>query len=172
MAKNPTIVKEITSLLTYLKDANQLEINTWITIKNITYLFTHAGINKKWADRHPELCDVNFPGILYQKFNNSPIAIDTLSDKYIDWASIGEVGSIRGGWVPTGGPLWCDIKEFIFQHKFSPYYQIFGHSQLENYITKDILKKRNPNIDCEDFACLDCRKAFVIDETGIHEWSN
>lgn len=86
--------------------------------------------------------------------------------------SIGEVGSIRGGWVPTGGPLWCDIREFTSQPKFSPYYQIFGHSQLKDYITKDILKKDNPSINCEDFACLDCRKAFIIDETGIHEWSN
>ena len=43
-------------------------------------------------------------------------------------------------------------------------------TQLNNYITKDILKKENQNIDCEDFACLDCRKAFIIDENGIQEW--
>lgn len=170
VAKNPTIIKEITSLLTNLRNKNQLKINTWITIKNTTYLFTHAGINKEWVDRHPELCDVNYSGILYQKFNGSPIAIDVLPDEYIDWMSIGEVGRYRGGWNRTGGPLWCDIKEFISQPKFSPYYQIFGHTQLENYITKDILKKENQNIDCEDFACLDCKKAFIIDENGIQEW--
>ncbi len=171
IAKNPTIVKEITSLLTYLKDVNQLEINTWITIKNTTYLFTHAGINKDWVDRNPESCDVDFPGILCRNFNNTPIAIDITPDEYIDWKSIGKVGITRGG-IYTGGPLWCDIREFISQPKFSPYYQIFGHTQLKDYITKDTLKKDNPNIDCEDFACLDCRKAFVIDETGIHEWKS
>ena len=172
IAKNPTINKEITSLLTNLRDKNQLKINTWITIKSTTYLFTHAGINKDWTDRHPELCNVNYPGILYQKFNGSPTAIDVLPDEYIDWMSIGEVGRYRGGWNRTGGPLWCDIKEFISQPKFSYYYQIFGHSQLENYITKDMLKKENPEIDCDNFACLDCRKAFIIDENGIQEWHN
>ena len=172
IAKNPTINKEITSLLTNLRDKNQLKINTWITIKNTTYLFTHAGINKDWADRHPELCDVNYSGMLYQKFNNSPIAIDLIPNVYINWESIGEIGTYRGGWNNTGGPLWCDIREFITQSKFSPYYQIFGHTQLNNYITKDILKKENPEIDCDDFACLDCRKAFIIDESGIQEWHN
>lgn len=74
--------------------------------------------------------------------------------------------------IVLGGPLWCDIKEFISQPKFSPYYQIFGHTQLKNYITKDMLKKENPEIDCDNFACLDCRKAFIIDENGIQEWKN
>ena len=170
IAKNPTINKEITSLLIDLRYKNQLKINTWITIKNTTYLFTHAGINKDWANRHPELCNINYSGMLYQKFNNSPTAIDLIPNVYINWKSIGEIGTYRGGWNNTGGPLWCDIREFITQPKFSPYYQIFGHTQLNNYITKDILKKENQNIDCEDFACLDCKKAFIIDENGIQEW--
>lgn len=170
IAKNPTINKEITSLLINLRYKDQLKINTWITIKNTTYLFTHAGINKDWADRHPELCNVNYSGMLYQKFNNSPTAIDLIPNVYINWESIGEIGTYRGGWNNTGGPLWCDIREFITQPKFSPYYQIFGHTQLNNYITKDILKKENQNIDCEDFACLDCKRAFIIDENGIQEW--
>ena len=170
ISKNPIINKEITSLLINLRYKNQLKINTWITIKNTTYLFTHAGINKDWADRHPELCNVNYSGMLYQKFNNSPTAIDLIPNVYINWESIGEIGIYRGGWHNTGGPLWCDIREFITQPKFSPYYQIFGHTQLNNYITKDILKKENQNIDCEDFACLDCKKAFIIDENGIQEW--
>ena len=172
IAKNPTINKEITALLISLRDKNQLKINTWITIENTTYLFTHAGINKDWADKHPELCNIDYPGMLYQKFNDSPVAIDTLPNEYIDWMSIGEIGSYRGGWNKTGGPLWCDIREFISQPKFSPYYQIFGHTQLQTYVTKDMFKKLNLNIDCEDFACLDCKKAFIIDENGIQEWQN
>lgn len=172
IAKNPTINKKITSLLTNLRDKyNQLVLNTWITIKNTTYLFTHAGINKNWVDRHPELCKIDYPGILYQNFNNSPIAISALQPKYIEWESIGEVGRIRGGWNPTGGPLWCDLKEFINQPKFSPYYQIFGHTQLDDWLDKskveNIISKK---LDCEDFACLDCKKAFIIDEKGIREY--
>ena len=53
IAKNPTINKEITSLLIDLRYKDQLKINTWITIKNTTYLFTHAGINKDWTDTKP-----------------------------------------------------------------------------------------------------------------------
>ena len=173
IAKNPTINKEITSLLTNLRDKyNQLVLNTWITIKDTTYLFTHAGINKTWVDRHPELCKIDYPGILYKNFNNSPITISVLPSKYIEWQSIGEVGMNRGGWVPTGGPLWCDLDEFINQPKFSPYYQIFGHTQLTEWLDKSKVESFiDKKLDCEDFACLDCRQVFVIDEKGIQPFN-
>lgn len=161
LAKNPTINKEITSLLTNLRDKyNQLILNTWITIENTTYLFTHAGINKEWFDSNSQVCDINTPGLIkqYSIPNN--------------WATISQVGRIRGGFG-AGGPLWDDVREFVNQPKFSPYYQIFGHTQLNYWVNKDKIKEMNKgkDVSCEDFACLDCRQAFVIDEKGIQPFN-
>ena len=161
LAKNPTINKEITSLLTNLRDKyNQLILNTWITIENTTYLFTHAGINKEWFDSNSQVCDINTPGLIkqYSIPNN--------------WVAIAQVGRIRGGFG-AGGPLWDDVREFVNQPKFSPYYQIFGHTQLNDWVNKDKIKEMNKgkDVSCEDFACLDCRQAFVIDEKGIQPFN-
>ena len=161
LAKNPTINKEITSLLTNLRDKyNQLILNTWITIENTTYLFTHAGINKEWFDSNSQVCDINTPGLIkqYSIPNN--------------WVAIAQVGRIRGGFG-AGGPLWDDVREFVNQPKFSPYYQIFGHTQLNDWVNKDKIKEMNKGkeVSCEDFACLDCRQAFVIDEKGIQPFN-
>lgn len=161
LAKNPTINKEITSLLTNLRDKyNQLILNTWITIENTTYLFTHAGINKEWFDSNSQVCDINTPGLIKQ---------DSIPN---NWATISQVGRIRGGFG-AGGPLWNDVREFVNQPKFSPYYQIFGHTQLNDWVNKDKIKEMNKGkeVSCEDFACLDCRQAFVIDEKGIQPFN-
>lgn len=155
--KDINVRKDIVNLLKYLQLHHQLILNTWITIKDITYLFTHAGINKEWFDNNPELCDINTPGLIKQ---------DEISN---NWESISQVGIIRGGYG-AGGPLWDDVREFINKPKFSPYYQIFGHTQLNDWVNKDKIKEMNKGLEvkCEDFACLDCRQAFVIDEKGIH----
>ena len=161
LAKNPTINKEITSLLTNLRDKyNQLILNTWITIENTTYLFTHAGINKNWFDSNSQVCDINTPGLIKQ---------DSIPN---NWATISQVGRIRGGFG-VGGLLWNDVREFVNQPKFSPYYQIFGHTQLNDWVNKDKIKEMNKGkeVSCEDFACLDCRQAFVIDEKGIQPFN-
>lgn len=157
--RNKEVKQDIINLLSYLKLHHQLILNTWITIKDTTYLFTHAGINKDWFDNNPQVCDINTPGLIKQhEIPNN-------------WSDISTVGSIRGG-IGSGGPLWDDVREFINQPKFSPYYQIFGHTQLGDWVNKDKIKEMNKGkeVNCEDFACLDCRKAFVIDEKGIQEF--
>lgn len=152
MKKNKNIYKE---LLVDLLNKNLLYFNTWITQNNVTYLFTHAGINKNWFDRHSELCDIKSAGLIKH------IPINELSEDEI--LALDEIGLFRGGWLITGGPLWDDIREFIKYPKFSPYYQVFGHTQLNHEILISDSRKENPNINYEDFACLDCRHAFIIE---------
>ena len=75
--------------------------------------------------------------------------------------SLNEVSSYRGGF-DVGSCIWGDVREYMFAYQFKDIYQIFGHTQLE----KEIITP--------EFACLDCRKAFVLDtETGdISEYGN
>ena len=61
-----------------------------------------------------------------------------------------------------GSSIWADVREMseelphIEEDKKLGYYQIFGHTQLEN----DPIVK-------EDFACLDVRRYFELTDTEI-----
>lgn len=110
------------------------------------YLFTHAGVNRSWYQRHQEVV-----GPLDAEHLNH--LLDT--DEGI--RAIADVGRSRGGWETTGGPMWADVSEMYFAPHFSEYYQIIGHSQ----------QAKDPIIE-DSFACLDCRRAFVISDKGIH----
>ena len=134
-------------------------------------LFTHAGINKTWYIAHQE-SELNHEAgnaILFPQddmlnnynecFKDKTIAdcINNINDKY-EFRALCEIGRARGGWDRAGGPFWNDIHEIMFsKDNFNlPYqdnvYQIFGHTQLQD---KPIITDK--------FACLDCRRAFVLD---------
>lgn len=109
------------------------------------YLFTHAGINRPWYNRHEELIgEVNAENLNRLLSTNDGIA------------AISDVGYSRGGLDPTGGPMWADVSEMYFSPDFTEFYQILGHTQ----------QIKDPVIE-ESFACLDCRRAFVVSEKGI-----
>ena len=134
-------------------------------------LFTHAGINKSWYIRHcdSELnreagCTILFPqddmlNNYKECFAQQTIAdcINNVVDKY-EFRALCEIGRARGGYDNAGGPFWNDVHEMAFSETIFnvPYpdniYQIFGHTQLQD---KPIITDK--------FACLDCRRAFVLD---------
>lgn len=130
-------------------------------IGDITYLFTHAGINKKWFERNSD--------IIGKDFSSSSLNSLIKTNKGI--ATLGEIGYSRGGYCETGSILWADVSD-ILTKRWTNYFQVFGHTQLKKPLImgqSEELKKYSNN---ELFACLDYRKAFVIDESGIKEWKN
>ena len=125
------------------------------------YLFTHAGLTPHWYEKHKELIgDLTVKNLNY--LYEIPGGIKSLC----------EASYYRGGWDQFGSIVWCDVVEMAedSQHmkevegvsindKLPWDYQVFGHSQQEEHpiITKE-------------FACLDCRKAFLLtDEGGFQE---
>ena len=125
------------------------------------YLFTHAGLSPHWYEKHKELIgDLTVKNLNY--LYETPGGIKSLC----------EASYYRGGWDQFGSIVWCDVVEMTedSQHmkeveglsvndKLPWDYQVFGHSQQEEHpiITKE-------------FACLDCRKAFLLtDEGGFQE---
>ena len=98
-----------------------------------SYLFSHAGITKGWLE-----------------FNDISI-LDVLADN-VSFNELFQVSEYRGGMNRYGSCVWCDLQEFIWARKPEGYYQIIGHTQLED---QPIMAK--------EFACLDCRKAFMLD---------
>lgn len=106
------------------------------------YLFSHSGVLPKWL-----------------KANN--LTLEDLETLPLDHSSLLNVSPYRGGWSEAGSCVWGDIREYTLAEHIPEFYQIFGHTQLQE---DPIIQK--------DFADLDCRRAFVLDteKKSIEEW--
>lgn len=108
------------------------------------YLFTHAGVLRSWYERHKELIgDLTVDNL--NRLKTFPGGIRALCD----------VSRERGGFGRIGSMVWSDIEEKSEIEDFDGIYQIFGHSQQDS----------QPVIT-ETWACLDCRRAFVLNGEG------
>lgn len=150
-SSNAYKIRELYSQHKYLFKLAHEEI-----INDKRYLFTHAGLVNSWVERNKDI--IGNPTVEnLNKLLDSPKGIAALSEmsKYRTW--IGE---------ESGSILWSDVREKIddkseidniIPNKDSIVemydYQIFGHTQLSD---KPIITDR--------WACLDCRKAFILDE--------
>lgn len=103
------------------------------------YLFSHAGIIKEWVEKYCGCSNIN----------------ELLGDESRAYSSLWVVPRIRGGWEWFGSCLWNDVRDFV--NEIPGTFQIFGHTQL-----RQAYFGPNPGID-ENFACLDCRKCFILD---------
>lgn len=128
-------------------------------INDKKYLFTHAGVMKSWYERNKDIIgELNVDNLnKLQGFKIGVVALAEVS-KYRSW--LGE---------ESGSPLWSDVREKIDGNKSEidhvvenedSYvdefdYQIFGHTQLT----------KNPIIT-EKWACIDCKRAFILNDKG------
>lgn len=117
------------------------------------YLFTHAGILRGWIDENRKY----FAG-------REPEDIATLLNEYwmsrIYWPRLftilNDVPYARLGSSRWGSPIWSDVIDFDDSfYEIADTYQIFCHTQQE---FAPIIAKH--------FACLDCRKAFLLNDQG------
>ena len=67
-----------------------------------------------------------------------------------------DISYLRGGYCKTGSIIWSDVRE---GDRNETYYQIFGHTQL---ISEPIINNK--------WACLDCRKTFMVDTLTCKIW--
>lgn len=133
-------------------------------INNKKYLFTHAGLMNSWIERNKDIIGQPTANNL-NMLKDNPRGIKALSDisRYRTW--LGE---------KSGSILWSDVREKLdlnpLEEKPIPNedsiveeydYQIFGHTQLQ----------KDPIIT-DKWACIDCRKAFILDENGLQQIEN
>lgn len=130
------------------------------TINDKKYLFTHAGLMNSWIERNKDIIGEPTVDSLNHLLYNTR-GISTLSEisNYRTW--LGE---------KSGSIVWSDVREKIdldgsLEFNIIPNadsivegydYQIFGHTQ----------QNKDPMIT-DKWACLDCRKAFILDENGV-----
>ena len=122
------------------------------------YLFTHAGLMNSWIERNKKI--IGEPTVEHlNRLVDFPGGISALSDisRYRTW--LGE---------KSGSILWSDVREKIdlddsIEYNILPNedsvvgeydYQIFGHTLMKKPIIN------------EKWACLDCKKAFILDDSG------
>jgi predicted MPP superfamily phosphohydrolase len=121
------------------------------------YLFTHAGLIPQWYEAHKDLIG----DLTVENLN-------TLKDTPGGIKSLCESSRYRGGWDRYGSIVWGDVMEMTdiaqitqenegktINDKLPWDYQVFGHSQQDEH---PIITKL--------FACLDCRKAFILNDDG------
>lgn len=102
-------------------------------------VFSHSGILPNWLKEHA-----------IQHWHN--IEFLDINDE-----ALTDVSPYRGGRFPpyrehqVGSCVFGDVREYDEEPHISNYFQVFGHTQL---IKDPIIK--------EDYACLDCRRCFII----------
>lgn len=119
------------------------------------FLLTHAGVKQGWLQFNSDL----FEGVNKDDMGDYLNALWHNKNKRSQFLNaLAQVSVSRWGRNAYGSPVWNDIDDMDDSLEELPgWYQIFGHSQQET----------DPVIG-EHFACLDCRKAFRLNEiTGI-----
>ncbi len=118
------------------------------------HLFTHAGINSKWLSHNNLKLDIFR---ILQTLNS-------LSQTSEGRTILSQIGAVRGGKSPAGGPFWSDFAYELNsgnQKIDALIYQVVGHTH-----------STNTNRIGRYAACLDCEMAFMLDKnTGkIEVW--
>lgn len=136
-------------------------------------IFTHAGISEGWANdflylfmKYDEGAELERNSLVFETarvLEDTPL--NNFNKYYIN--SISCISWYRGGDFIYGSCEWADIREHI--EKIISYqdntvegkgekgiFQVFGHTQLNNPLI------------CDKWACLDCRRGFIVD-TITHE---
>lgn len=125
-----------------------------IRLRERNYLLTHAGIVPGWMKVRTPDVDMNDTETVCNFFNHKvkdeEVFLDFICNGLMDRSAS------RWGNAKYPSPMWADVDDHILLTERLPNaYQIFGHTQQE----------LNPVITNE-FACLDCRKAFLLLESG------
>lgn len=100
-----------------------------------------------------QLKDVVFShsGILPKWLKNNSISLEDVPNLKFDDKALTDISPWRGGDSEVGGVLFGDIREYYMEKHIPNIFQIFGHTQ----VIKGIIEP--------DFACIDCRKCFILD---------
>ena len=115
-------------------------MNIKLIHKEDKYLFSHSGVLLKWL-------------------KSNELTLEDLETLPLSHQALINVSPFRGGWSEVGSCVWGDIREYAIEEHIPDIYQIFGHTQLSE----------DPIIE-KDWADLDCRRAFVLENDVITEW--
>ena len=118
------------------------------------FLFTHAGVDVDWLRYRMPVVNPNDVNCICKSLNDKLITEDILYDFVFN--GLMDVSASRWGYARYPSPVWTDETDHLYMRERLPnVYQVFGHTQQES----------EPVIT-EKYACLDCRKAFLLTSMG------
>lgn len=146
----------------FLANRTLFKIADYRTINGVNYTFSHSAILPEWVEEETRKL-IRHVGIFYSIKDNLtlPNIIDIVNKCWDNddpelYISLSTVGFSRGGYADVGSMVWADQSDASpFSAPFEGWYQIFGHSQ----------QYKDPII-YSYWACLDCRRAFELDDDG------
>ena len=113
------------------------------------YLFTHAGVNKVWAEKYAHLFG------LVEKINAETFNRLMFTDEFVE--ALGDISMFRWGRDKAGSMVWADVEEFEWRESWlSGLIQVFGHTLQDN----------GPRVIDHSIYCMDCRRGFVLNTLG------
>ena len=173
--ENQELIKNL-----FLDNLDLFKIAKVEEVNGIRYLFTHAGVLKRWLsfliDFSPDWAkrqtkperqefNQNIHNFDYQKDD-----IEKFLNQFLDFSDdqyktfpLSMISEERGGWDRYGSPIWADIHEHLWAwDHLDNYFQVFAHSGyyprgLDSYIISP---------DGKPFAMIDSGQAFVINSEG------
>lgn len=137
----------------FLSNAGLFQMAYEMTVGGTRLLFTHAGVQAAWLAKHRVILDIehseNIADCLNRMWWDETRRPDLLK-------VLNDVPYSRWGRCRYGSPIWNDVDDFTKGKEELPgYFQIIGHSQQEY-----------APVITDYYACLDCRRAFVLTEEG------
>lgn len=90
-------------------------------------------------------------GALSEWLKINDLSVEEVSNLKFDNKALTDMSPWRGGSSRVGGILWGDVREYVSEKHIPNIYQVFGHTQIKEEVIRP------------DFACLDCRKCFIMD---------
>lgn len=138
--------QEIKNLFT--ENYELFSIVTSLNINGKQFVFSHAPILKNWYKLHFK--KINVIKQLSEDFRS-------MTNNFL--SAIADVDYYRGGNYDCGSIVWADVRSLAVDGQalaIDGAFSIFGHT----------LSLNGP-IVTESYACLDCRKAFILNENGL-----
>ncbi len=117
--------------------------NFQIAYQKDNYLWTHAGVNKCWFDKHiPNTSNLEIANV-----------INELQITQEGREALFNMGYARGG-IGYGGPIWCGKKE-MYRDPLTNFIQIVGHTPVKE------IEQENSKEDNSTIYYIDCLRDRV-----------
>ena len=134
---------------TFMDNLDCFQMAAECEINGQRYLFTHAGVNKVWAEKYADLLGP------VEKINADTFNRLMFKDEFI--GALRDISSFRWGRDRAGSMVWADVEEFEWSESRLPnVIQVFGHT----------LQDKGPRMIDNAIYCLDCRGCFMLNESG------
>lgn len=148
------LMNQETIQMLFEKNLKHFSLSKYIKVSDKYYLFSHAGIIPEWLQLHFPALDMSNIEQVSSVLNGKLMDLDEF-ERFIRDALM-DISASRWGNAKYPSIVWADVEDHQFQNcRLANVYQIFGHTQQES----------DPIIT-NDYACLDCRRAFLLMDDG------